>query len=91
MDEPFGALDAQTKEQMQQFLLELWRQTNTTILMITHDIEEAVFLSQRIYVMSAHPGQVKQEIVTKLPEYRDAEIKLEREFTEIKRKVIHAL
>ncbi len=61
MDEPFGALDIQTKESMQQFLLEIWRKTGCTILMITHDVREAVFLSQRIYVFSARPGTVKQE------------------------------
>ncbi|MBW4647892.1 MAG: ABC transporter ATP-binding protein [Kastovskya adunca ATA6-11-RM4] len=68
MDEPFGALDVQTKEQMQQFLLEVWRCTGTTIFMITHDVEEAVFLSQRIYVLSAHPGTVKQELKINLPD-----------------------
>lgn len=91
MDEPFGALDAQTKEQMQQFLLELWKQTNTTIWMITHDVEEAVFLSQRIYVMSANPGQIKEEIAIALPEHRDVEIKVAPEFIDIKRRVMHSL
>lgn len=91
MDEPFGALDAQTKEQMQQFLLELWEQTHITVLMITHDVEEAIFLSQRIYVMGAHPGRMKQEIVVPLPEHRDLEMKLSAEFVEIKRQVLHAL
>ena len=61
MDEPFGALDVQTKENMQQFLLEIWKKTGCTILMITHDVREAVFLSQRIYVLSARPGTIKQE------------------------------
>jgi NitT/TauT family transport system ATP-binding protein len=91
MDEPFGALDAQTKEQMQKFLLELWEQTHTTILMITHDLEEAVFLSQRIYVMSAHPGQIKQDFQVPLPEHRDLEMKLDPDFIQIKRTIIHAL
>lgn len=90
MDEPFGALDVQSKEQMQQFLLKLWKQTNTTIFMITHDVEEAVFLSQRIYVMSAHPGQIKSEIKVTLPE-RDVEIKAAPKFIEIKRQVMHSL
>ncbi|MGP1385412.1 MAG: ABC transporter ATP-binding protein [Thainema sp.] len=67
MDEPFGALDVQTKESMQEFLLDLWRQTGTSILMITHDVEEAVFLSQRIYVLSARPGTVQQEFEIDLP------------------------
>lgn len=91
MDEPFGALDCQTKEQMQLFLLELWKQTHTTILMITHDLEEAVFLSQRIYVMGAHPGYIKQEFPVSLPEQRDLEMKLEPNFIQLKREIIHAL
>ncbi|MHC5828787.1 MAG: ABC transporter ATP-binding protein, partial [Nostoc sp.] len=67
MDEPFGALDAQTKEMMQQFLLELWRNTGTTIFMITHDVEEAVFVSQRIYILTSHPGSIKTELTIDLP------------------------
>jgi len=91
MDEPFGALDAQTKEQMQQFLLQLWQQTHTTILMITHDVEEAIFLSQRIYVMTDNPGKIKQEIPITLPGERDLEMKLSPEFLEIRKTVIHSL
>lgn len=75
MDEPFGALDIQTKESMQQFLLEIWRKTGCTIFMITHDVREAVFLSQRIYVLSAQPGTVKQEFRVNLPSDRDYRIK----------------
>lgn len=91
MDEPFGALDAQTKEQMQQFLQQLWEQTHITVLMITHDVEEAIFLSERIYVMSARPGQIKQELIVELPEHRELEIKLSPEFVDIKREILHAL
>jgi NitT/TauT family transport system ATP-binding protein len=91
MDEPFGALDAQTKEQMQQFLLRLWNQTHTTILMITHDVEEAIFLSQRVYVMSRCPGQLKLEVPIALSAQRELETKLAPEFVEIKRQVLHAL
>ena len=91
MDEPFGALDAQTKEQMQQFLLQLWQQTHTTILMITHDVEEAIFLSQRIYIMAAHPGHIQEEISIDLPPVRDLEMKLCLDFLEIKKTVIHSL
>lgn len=91
MDEPFGALDAQTKEQMQQFVLKLWEQTHKTILMITHDIEEAIFLSERIYVMSSHPGRIKEEIFITLPPHRDLDIKLTLEFVQIKRQLIFAL
>jgi NitT/TauT family transport system ATP-binding protein len=62
MDEPFGALDPQTKNAMQEMLLQLWEREKTTIVFITHDIEEAIFLSQRVYVMQAHPGRIKQTV-----------------------------
>ena len=74
MDEPFGALDIHTKESIHQFLLELWSKTQLTIFMITHDVEEAVFLSTRIYVLGARPGTVRKEIVIDLPE-RNSSIK----------------
>jgi NitT/TauT family transport system ATP-binding protein len=91
MDEPFGALDAQTKEQMQQFLLELWEKTQVTILMITHDVEEAIYLSQRVYVMQACPGRIHQEVKVNLPEHRGLDIKLSSDFVQIKRQVLEAL
>lgn len=75
MDEPFGALDIQTKENMQQFLLEIWSKTGCTILMITHDVSEAVFLAQRVYVLSARPGKVERECKIDLPHERDYQIK----------------
>ena len=77
MDEPFGALDVQTREMMQEFLLDLWRRTNCTILTITHDVREAVFLSQRVYVLSSHPGTVDHEFQIDLP--RDRTVLIERE------------
>ena len=91
MDEPFGALDSQTKEQMQQFLQTLWEQTRTTILMVTHDVEEAIFLAQRIYVMGSHPGCIKEEVLVDLPILRELDIKLDPDFIQIKRHIIHAL
>jgi NitT/TauT family transport system ATP-binding protein len=63
LDEPFGALDAQTKRTMHDFLLHVQTRTGATILMVTHDVAEAVYLSQRIYVFSAHPGRVAEEVV----------------------------
>lgn len=67
LDEPFGALDAQTRESMQEFLLQVWRATGTTILLVTHDVEEAVFLSQRVFVLSSRPGRVVQEVEVPFP------------------------
>jgi NitT/TauT family transport system ATP-binding protein len=91
MDEPFGALDAQTKEQMQQFLLKLWTQTNVTVLMITHDVEEAIFLSERVFVMGCKPGRLELEVPIQLSGDRDLDIKLSSKFVGIKRDIIHAL
>jgi NitT/TauT family transport system ATP-binding protein len=62
LDEPFGALDAQTKRALQDFLLQVRHRTGATVLMVTHDVTEAVYLSQRIYVLSSRPGRVDEEI-----------------------------
>ena len=80
MDEPFGALDVQTKETMQQFLRELWQRTGTSILMITHDVGEAVFLSQRIYVLTARPGTILQEVKVELPSDRTYTVRRDPQF-----------
>ncbi len=68
MDEPFGALDVHTKESMHEFMLDLWGRTNITVFMITHDVEEAVFLANRIYALGARPGTVRKEMTINLPE-----------------------
>ncbi len=80
LDEPFGALDVQTKETMQQFLLELWQRTHCTIFQITHDVEEAVFLAQRVYVLRAQPGEIEREYRIDLPGDRDYRIKRQGPF-----------
>jgi NitT/TauT family transport system ATP-binding protein len=70
MDEPFGALDAQTRAQMQSYLLQIWKQVDITIVFITHDLEEAVYLADRILVLDAHPGRVREMIEVPVPRPR---------------------
>jgi NitT/TauT family transport system ATP-binding protein len=71
MDEPFGALDAQTRARMQAHLLEIWRKIDITIVFITHDLDEAIYLADRILVLSAHPGQVQELIEVPVPRPRN--------------------
>ena len=75
MDEPFGALDSQTREVMQEELIRLWEQTGKTIVFVTHDIEEAVFLGDRVVVLTARPGRIREEVKIDLPRPRDLTIK----------------
>ncbi|WP_219834718.1 ABC transporter ATP-binding protein [Paenibacillus sp. R14(2021)] len=87
MDEPFGALDAQTKLEMQEMLLDVWDKEKTTVLFITHDIEEAIFLSQRIVVMGANPGRMLKTFEVKLPAQRTPEVRDLPEFLLLKREL----
>ena len=75
MDEPFGALDAQTREVMQEELTRLWERTGKTIVFVTHDIEEAVYLADRVVVLTARPARVREEVTIELPRPRSVEIK----------------
>jgi NitT/TauT family transport system ATP-binding protein len=75
MDEPFSALDAQTRELMQEELLRIWRQNGSTVIFITHQIDEAVYLSDRVAVMSSGPGRIREMIEIDLPRPRDLEVK----------------
>ena len=80
MDEPFGALDHQTRELMQELLLEIWQRHRKTVLFVTHDIDEAVFMANRVVVMSARPGRIKHEETVAFPHPRDYRIKTTPEF-----------
>jgi len=71
MDEPYAALDAQTREALQEQLLDIWRRTGTTVVFITHGIEEAIYLGQRVAVMTSRPGRIKQLVRIELPEAED--------------------
>jgi NitT/TauT family transport system ATP-binding protein len=84
MDEPFGALDAQTKTQLQSELINTWSQEKRTIFFITHDVEEAVAMAQRIIIMSARPGRIREIVNVDLPYPRDQEMRMSKEFTDIK-------
>jgi NitT/TauT family transport system ATP-binding protein len=75
MDEPFGALDAQTREVMQEELTRLWERTRKTIIFVTHDIEEAVYLGDRVVVLTARPARIKEEVTVRLGRPRDITVK----------------
>jgi NitT/TauT family transport system ATP-binding protein len=87
LDEPFGALDVQTKEDMQVFVRRLWRDTGTTVLMVTHDVEEAVFLGQRVIVLACDPGRIAADLPVPLPDERDLTVKRAAEFLALRASV----
>lgn len=84
MDEPFGALDSQTRAVMQQILTNIWQRFRISVLFITHDIDESIFLSDRVYVMTARPGRIKAEIPILLPRPRTPEMLASAEFLQLK-------
>ena len=84
MDEPFGALDNQTRVLMQELLLGIWEAEQKTVLFVTHDIDEAIFMASRVAVFSARPGRIKSEIKVTLPHPRQYTIKTSPEFTDLK-------
>lgn len=84
LDEPFGALDNQTRALMQELLLGIWERDKKTVLFVTHDIEEAIFLASRVVVMTARPGRIKSDIMISLPHPRHYTIKTSPEFSALK-------
>lgn len=87
MDEPFGALDAQTRCKMQSHLLEIWRNIDITVLFITHDLEEAIFLADRILVLKAHPGEVQELVEVPVPRPRHVDQFISDEFIATKARI----
>ncbi len=88
LDEPFGALDHQTRELMQELLLEIWEADRKTVLFVTHDIDEAVFLANRVLVMSARPGRIKAEVPVPLPYPREWTVKTSPDFAALKARLM---
>ena len=84
MDEPFGALDAQTRTQLQSELLQTWQEEKKTCFFITHDVEEAIILAQRVVIMSARPGRIKEIVDIDIPYPRTQETKMSPRFMELK-------
>ena len=91
MDEPFGALDAQTRVLMGELLLRVWGEAEKTVLFVTHDIEEALFLGDRVFVMTARPGRIREEIPIPLARPRSMDLLTSPEFVALKRRVMNLI
>src|SRR4051812_26690006 len=91
MDEPFGALDSQTRSVMQELLLDIWQQSHKTVLFITHDIDESILLGDRVYVMTARPGRIKERVHIDLPRPRNVDMLTSDAFMAIKRRIMHSI
>ncbi|MBE7373966.1 ABC transporter ATP-binding protein [Pseudomonas lopnurensis] len=91
MDEPFGALDSQTRLQMQQLLLQVWGNSKKTVVFVTHDIDEAILLADRIYVMGARPGRIKEILDVPIERPRNLDVVMEPEFIRMKRHILGLL
>ncbi|UVK57146.1 ABC transporter ATP-binding protein [Mesorhizobium sp. AR02] len=91
LDEPFGALDAQTRLGMQQWLLQLWRDLKRTILFVTHDVDEAIYLADRIVVMTPRPGRIAEILTVDLPRPRPLEVLTTDTFVGLKRQIMQHL
>jgi NitT/TauT family transport system ATP-binding protein len=91
MDEPFCSLDAQTRQQMQEMLLDLWREYRMTVIFVTHDVDEAVFLSDRVHVLTRRPGRIRTTLEVDLPRPRTLDLLTAPEFMRLKRRAMEAL
>lgn len=91
LDEPFGALDAQTRLMMQEWLLQIWGDFKKTVLFITHDIDEAIFLSDEIYILTKRPGAIREKVAIPLQRPRNEQTILDQDFIELKKHVLNVL
>jgi len=91
MDEPFSALDSQTRSELQEEILEIWQQTHQTVVLVTHNIEEALFLSDRILLLSKTPSRIVMDLKVDFPRPRLQELRFESGFRELADKLWHAL
>jgi ABC-type nitrate/sulfonate/bicarbonate transport system ATPase subunit len=91
LDEPFGALDAQTRLEMQQWLLQVWKDAQRTVLFITHDVDESIFLSDRVLVMSPRPGRIIANITNPLERPREPDVLTDPIFVDLKREILRLL
>ncbi len=91
MDEPFGALDAQTRSEMQHLLLRIWDETACTVLFVTHDVEEAIYLADRIFILTARPGTIVEDVPVPFGRPREPAIKQQKEFHELQDYVLACL
>ena len=91
MDEPFGALDSQTRHQMQRLLLRVWEHSKKTVVFVTHDIDEAILLGDRVFVMAARPGRIRQVLDIPLERPRHEGVEMEPEFIALKRQIVGLL
>ena len=91
MDEPFGALDSQTRAMMQDSLVQIWREFGTTVLFVTHDVDEAVTLADRVLIMSAGPGQIIRDVHISLPRPRGPEILTSSDFVALRAECLEVI
>ena len=91
MDEPFGALDAQTRMLMQELLMRIWETHRLTVLFVTHDVEEAVTISDRVLVMSNRPGRVKEEVPVELPRPRTLDLQETPGFLRLRHRILASI
>jgi NitT/TauT family transport system ATP-binding protein len=92
MDEPFGAVDAQTREQLQEELLKIWTKTKNTVIFVTHSIDESIYLSDRVIIMQARPGRIKEDVKIDLPRPRwEGDVKADPRFAELRARIRESL